>query len=165
MGYVILMLISAAGFLASASCQVLSWHGKDPPGGPAVFLLHFGVFAVWIPLVNLSNRTMPKGAGNNVDRLLAAALPAWVTKAYKVLSFLTALGFVYVIFWFLGQAKHQHQSPLLLEAPKQNLVPPMVLRWISTVWMAFYGFATIGFAGLARLARKQKQELSIDSPP
>jgi len=163
MGFVILMLVAAAGFLASAICQALSWTNPEPPG--ALCLLHFGIFAVWIPLVTFSNRTMPKGAKDNVSHLLVP-LPGWVGKVYKLLPIFGALSFAYFIFWFAVYPflLAKHNAPLLLERPNRDDSVYLLLRAFSPMWMIFYGFATIGFAGLARISRKRKQELPADSP-
>jgi hypothetical protein len=147
MGFLILMLIAAVGFLASAICHGLSWFGLEPPGGHATLCLHVGIFVVWFPLVLFANRTMPKGSRSNIDHLLAE-LPAWVNKVFTILFFYCILNFFYFI---LCTSKYpKHQVPFYLE-----------LRGFSGMWMAFYGYATIGFAGLAR---KRKQEMSA-SPP
>jgi hypothetical protein len=93
MVYAILALVSAAGLLASVACHLVGWLGIDPPAGKAAFALHVGIFVVWIPLVINANRTMPKGAGGNLD-LLLAELPAWARAAVGAL-------FVYAIAHFL----------------------------------------------------------------
>lgn len=164
MGFIILMLIAAAGFFASAGCQVLSWFDPEPPG--ALCLLHFGIFAVWIPLVIFSNRTMPKGARDNVSHLLVP-LPGWVGKVHKLLSTFGALSFAYFIFWLFVYPffLSKHVASLPLEKSNHDDIVYLQLRAFSPMWMVFYGFATIGFAGLARIARKRNQELSAGSPP
>lgn len=151
MGFVILMLIAALGFLASIICHVLSWLGIEPPGGHIVLCLHVGIFIIWLPLVLFANRTMPKGARNNIDHIWAE-LPAWLNKSFSILFAYAILNFVYFVFCTFKYPKHG--IPFSLE-----------LRGFSGMWMIFYGFGTLGFAGLNRLARKRKKELSADSPP
>jgi hypothetical protein len=67
MGYLLLATISAAGLVESVACHRAGWMGIDPPWGKSAFALHVGIFAVWIPLVILANRTMPEGARGNAD--------------------------------------------------------------------------------------------------
>ncbi len=145
MGYLILATIAAAGFLASLVCHIMSWTNNQPALGRSVFLLHAGIFAVWIPLVIFANRTMPRPGGGNLEHLLAE-LPKWLRRALSCLFVYAVLNFVYFI--FCTQKYPKHGVPFSLE-----------LRGFSGHWMMFYGMAAAGFVALAvRLKRRRENE-------
>jgi hypothetical protein len=80
----------------SATCHILGWLRLDPPLGQATLLLHIGLFPLWIPLVNLANRTMPKKGRNNMQHLLAE-LPPWISRLAGAISLYALIRFA----WFL----------------------------------------------------------------
>ena len=129
--------ISAVGLLLSLACHVFGWLQVDPPGGQAAMHLHTGIFIVWIPLVFLTNRTMPR-------KDVLAELPTWATVGVMVL-------FVYA---FLNSI---HFGVMASRFPENQVPFSLVLRGFSGHWMLFYGFAVAGFIGLARLAHKRRQ--------
>ncbi len=148
MGYFILAILAGLGFLASLVCHVMGWLHFYPPGGNTVFLLHIGVFPLWIPLVIFSNRTMPKGAKGNAAHV-QAEVPRWLRRVSAVLFAYALLNFVYFLYSTSQYPKHE--------------VPHYVeLRGFSGHWMLFYAMAGIGFVGLGRLARKRKEELRVE---
>ncbi|WP_295914308.1 hypothetical protein [uncultured Xanthomonas sp.] len=49
-----LLVLAALGFVLSLIVHVMALAGYVPPGGEAVFAMHFGVFIVWLPTVLLS---------------------------------------------------------------------------------------------------------------
>ena len=138
--YLLLAAVAAAGFLASLICHALAWLQIDPPLGHSVMLLHVGIFVVWLPLVLLANRTMPKSGRGNLEHLLAA-VPKWVRIAVGVLFGYTILNFAY--FMDCTGQYPKHDVPFLVE-----------LRGFSGHWMMFYGMATVGFIALGRLQQK-----------
>jgi hypothetical protein len=139
MGYRLLAAISFLGLFASVGCHLAGWLGDDPPGGKAAFALHAGIFAVWVPLVVCANRTMPPGAGGNLDHLLAE-LPRWARAAVGALFGYALVNFVSFV-WSAGQY------------PKGGVPLALEVRGVSGHWMLFYGVAWAGFVALARLAR------------
>jgi len=142
MGYLLLAMIAAAGFVASLACHLMGWLHIEPPLGKSVFLLHIGIFIVWIPLVVFANRTMPKPGRGNFGHLLAE-LPKWGRIATGGLFAYALLNFVYFIF-------------CTRQYPRHGVPPSVELRGFSGHWMMFYGIASAGFVALARLARKRK---------
>jgi hypothetical protein len=146
-GYLFLALMATLGLVASIGCHFLGWLQIEPPLGKSVFLLHIGIFVVWIPLVLFANRTMPKSGRGNFEHLLAE-LPRWVRVATGCLFTYALLNFAYFI--FCTRAYPKHGVPFWLE-----------LRGFSGHWMMFYGFATAGFIALERRARKRKQNGTI----
>jgi len=145
MGYLILATVAAVGFLASLGCHILGWLHIDPPWGKSVFVLHVGFLLLWFPLVLFANRTMPKGAKNNMDHLLAE-FPRVVRRAVAALFAYALLNFVYFLY-------------CTSQYPKRDVPFHIELRGFSGHWMLFYGVAAVGYVALARLARKRR-----DSP-
>jgi hypothetical protein len=143
-GYLTLAALASAGLLASLVCHVMSWLQMEPPWGRSVFILHAGIFVVWIPLVIFANRTMPRPRRANLDHLFAE-LPRWVRVAVGGLFVYTLLNFTY--FAYCTRQYPRLGVPFYLE-----------LRGFSGHWMVFYGFALAGFVALARLSRKRIQE-------
>ena len=143
MGYLFLALIAAVGFAASVTCHLMGWLQLELPWGKSVFLLHAGIFVVWLPLVIFANRTMPtKSRRNNFEHLLAE-LPKWVKTVLGGLFVYALLNFGYFI--FCTSQYPRHEVPFFVE-----------LRGFSGHWMVFYGVASVGFVALRGLARKQK---------
>ena len=142
MAYLIMAFLAGAGFLASLGCHIIGLLQIEPPWGKSVFILHVGIFVVWIPLVFSANRTMPKRNRGNFDHLLVE-LPKWVRIATRVVFVYAAVNFVF--FLVCASQYPKHKVPFTLE-----------LRGFSGHWLLFYGWATAGFIGLSRRARKLK---------
>ena len=142
MGYLMLATIAAVGFLASIVCHVIGWMQIDPPWGKSAFVLHVGFLLLWFPLVMFANRTMPRPGRGNFEHLLRE-LPKWARRATSCLFAYALLNFAYFI--YCASRYPKHEVPFFLK-----------LRGFSGHWMLFYGMAVAGFVGLARLARKRR---------
>ena len=143
-----LAAFSGAGLVASVVCHLMSWFHVVPAWGRSVFLLHAGIFIVWIPLVVFANRTMPKKGRGNFEHLLAE-LPKWARVATSGLFIYALLNFAY--FMICTSRYPKHGVPFVVE-----------LRGFSGHWMMFYGMALAGFVALARLDRKKNRNGHID---
>src|SRR5258708_14820044 len=117
-----LVILTAVGFVLSIIVHGLSIFGVLLPGGDIVFVLHIGIFVIWIPAVILNQRHGGKGV---LDKT-----PPWMKRALGILGAYALLNFGY----------------FMLVAPKtvspeanQHSAPPKVLRGFSGHWMLFYG--------------------------
>ena len=123
-----LMLMAGAGFLLSVLAHVTALLGVQLPG--SVWLLHVGIFVVWIPLVYLQKRnkkgTTTQAWGN---------LPRWLRTTAQVVSVYVVLNFVL----FIATAPGRH------DRKTEGAAPPAVVRGFSGHWMLFYGAAFLGF--------------------
>ncbi|HVJ80680.1 MAG TPA: hypothetical protein VNC50_06385 [Planctomycetia bacterium] len=147
LSFLLLAMLAAAGFVASAAFHGLACLQIPPPGGRVSFALHVGLFVLWFPLVILATRTRPPAAIANADHVLAA-LPLWSRIAIGCLFAYAILNFIHFNF---ASARYP-----------RNAVPlPVTLRGFSGHWMFFYAAAWTGFVGLARLSRKPRG----DRPP
>src|SRR5438876_7972873 len=143
MGYYLLAAVAAAGFVASVVCHLMGWLHIDPPWGRAIFIMHFGIFVVGIPLVISANRTMPRPGRGNLEHLLAE-LPKWARVVTYALVIYALLNLVYFVLF----------SRLY---PGGDVPGSAVVQFFSAGWMFFYGVASLGFVALARLARKRSE--------
>ncbi len=145
MRYVVGCGLAGLGLLCSVVVHVLSIARIEAPLGDAIWLLHAGIFVVWVPLVLAATRTMPKGATGNLDHLLAT-FPPWVRHAVGALFVYTAVNFG----WFIWQTR---------QYPKHHVPYVVVVHGFSGHWLLFYGVATMGFLALRRLERAKQPDL------
>jgi hypothetical protein len=121
--------LAVVGFAVSVVSHLCALFGVAGPLGDQSWVLHVGIFVVWIPAV-LAGQSM----GRNVPSkdFWKAALrgcPAWM-------RYTTYFFFGYAIFNFLL---------FILTAPSgvetAGSVSPSMVRGLSGHWMAFYGAA------------------------
>ena len=143
--YSLLAFISGVGLLLSGVCHLLSWFHLAPPGGKAAFLLHIGIFVVWLPLVICSNQTASTPGRGNFDHLMEQ-LPIWARKCVFGIFVYAMINFV--VFLVLTADYPKHGVPFWLE-----------LRGFSGHWMMFYTVSLAGFVGLRRLRRSVQNRL------
>lgn len=123
------MTLAVCGFLISLAVHLLALAGRLPPGGEAIFAMHFGIFIVWIPAVLVSIRLNQGQRTRNSWKHMLAGCPDWMRYAayglfgYAFLNFFLAFG---------GQTTDQGHT---------NELSPAVLRGFSGHWMLFYGMA------------------------
>jgi hypothetical protein len=136
--YSFLAFLSAVGLFLSACCHLLSWVHVEPPGGEAAFVLHVGIFLVWVPLVFCSKRAQGQ-SGRQTRNQLLEGLPGWVQGCVSTVFAYAMVNFV--LFMILASQYPKHEVPLYLE-----------LRGFSGHWILFYTVALTGFIGLRRKA-------------
>jgi len=127
------MVLAACGFVLSVATHVMALAGETIPGGGLVWVLHIGIFVVWIPTVLVGKR-ITSGA-NNKDfwKVALAGCPAWMRHA---LSIVFVYGIVNFVIFMVSTGAH---------AKPTGTAPPAVVRGFSGHWMIFYGaaFATL----------------------
>jgi hypothetical protein len=138
--YLCLAVFSIAGLIASVVCNILGWLCIGPHGGSIFFLLHLICLGLFLPLVVIANRTMPKPGRDNMKHLFAE-LPRWARSALGGLFAFAMLNFVYFLI-------------CTTRFPKGEVPSYLVLRGFSGHWMLFFGVSLSGYFALARLARK-----------
>jgi len=128
-----LLLIAGAGFLFSLLAHVLALLGVALPGGGLVWMLHVGIFVVWIPTILLSkNRMQGLSRRDQMDALLGDS-PRWMRGAVKILFAYAFVNF----FWFMASTMG-HPRPT-------GAAPPAVIRGFSGHWMVFYAAVFVSF--------------------
>jgi hypothetical protein len=124
------MALGAAGLVLSFLSHLAGWTGVYGPLGRWTWLLHLGLFAVFLPAVAVSPRVQ---AGEKTDSLEVAlcGCPPWMKRMVYVF-------FGYAIVHFLAFAVSMVLSGPEVRGPG---MPPIVVRGFSGHWMAFYAAA------------------------
>ena len=124
------MIFAGVGLVLSVVIHILSIFGVVLPFQDWAFLLHVGIFFIWIPAVALSR-------GNRSRNDLFNRGPKWAQRLLMVV-------FVYALVNFIYAASTQPpRSSRRTEAGKP--APPRVLRGFSGHWILFY---SAGFMAL-----------------
>jgi hypothetical protein len=123
------MVLAALGFLLSVAAHVASIAGVPLPRGQSIWLLHTGIFVVWIPTVLISSKVMRGERRGDFWKIVLSGCPAWA----RVLGY-ALFGYVLLNFFYFvatsGGRGHYAGDP-----------PPSVIRGFSGHWMLFYGVA------------------------
>lgn len=123
------MLLAACGLALSVGAHALSLAGQPVPGGKLVWVLHAGIFVVWVPAVLVLRRPKVQAGSDNSWKSAFAGCPAWMRGGLYFLFGYAMLNFL----WFVATAD-QHKKPA-------GDAPASVIRGFSGHWMAFYGAA------------------------
>ena len=116
------VILAVVGFVLSVIVHGLSLFGVVPPGGDMAFVLHVGIFIIWIPAVILNQR---QGGKDVLDRT-----PRWMKRALAVLGAYALLNFGY----FMIVAPKRGSQEI-----NKHPAPSKVFRGFSGHWMLFYG--------------------------
>jgi hypothetical protein len=126
------MWLAVAGFLASLLVHLFALVGLASPLGLATWLLHIGIFIVWIPTVLIAQRLSRNAKRTDFWKAILRGCPAWVQSGGYIVFAYALVNFVL----FTAQ----------LSAYSKNDVPIAVeYRGFSGHWMCFYyiGAATL----------------------
>ena len=133
-----IMLLALTGFTASAIVHALAVAGVPSPFGPATWVLHVGIFAVWIPTILVAQRLTKTAKQSDFWKAAFRGCPPWVRVGAYLLAGYAALNFILFVV-STGQY------------PK-NEVPDVVnYRGFSGHWMVFYYLATATLYSAIRL--------------
>ena len=120
-----LMWFAVAGFCASVVVHVLALVGVNSPLGSATWLLHIGIFVVWLPTVLVAQRLSKNVKQADLWKAVLRGCPRWVRTGVSVIVGYAIINFVL----FLNQTT----------AYAKNKTPDVVeYRGFSGHWMAFY---------------------------
>jgi hypothetical protein len=166
----LLFLFAALGLFLSMAVHIATFCGIDPQQVcPYVWLLHIGIFAVWIPGLLLNrqrlNAAQSKNRGRNAIAAVTGSAPAWMQRltallfAYGLLNFvifLVTMGAVY------GNGRPRLQNGRYVIAAKRGVViresserefhrfQATEVRGFSGHWMIFYAAAMTGLCSAWR---------------
>ncbi len=147
-------IIAGAGFLLSLAAHLLALNGKSLPVGGWIWMLHVGIFAVWLPAILINRR---KGQNSLRKEDLGRAMngaPRWMRGTLLVV-------FVYALFnfaLFMGSTIGQSRGHKKDRSP----APPAVIRGFSGHWMVFYGAAFVTFYSALRRSKRGQDRLGWD---
>jgi hypothetical protein len=120
--------VAVAGFVASLIVHVLALIGVDSPFGSATWLLHLGIFVVWVPTVLVVQRRTRGSRQAAFWKATFSGLPAWVTVGACVV-----IGYAILNFALFA---------LVTDRYPRNKMPDIVeYRGFSGHWLVFYYMA------------------------
>jgi hypothetical protein len=140
------VIFAGIGLVLSIVVHVFSLFGVALPLKDAVFLLHMGIFVIWLPVVALNQG---KRKGND----FFSRGPKWAQRLLTVI-------FVYAIANFIYFAATQPPRSSR-KSGSSNPAPPGVLRGFSGHWILFY---SAGFMVLWN-ARSERRAIPPVRPP
>jgi hypothetical protein len=137
--------LALIGFAASVAVHVSTFLGADPQEwSPPVWLLHVGIFAVFVPAILLQKRTKKSRGGN-----VLSAAPPWMR-----LTLGTLFGYCFLNFAVFSARMdgtpgegpkagsfilHNHgRFVRSITAPEYHHYRALVVRGFSGHWMLFY---------------------------
>jgi hypothetical protein len=125
------MFAAVAGFALSAIAHITSIAGVELPGGKAVFLLHAGIFVVWLPALLVMHRV--SGGINRRDlwKVALSGCPSWMRTAVYAIFVYAFLNFFYFFATTAGLPKHASGGVSTIAE----------VRGFSGHWMIFYSAA------------------------
>jgi len=122
------MLLAACGLMLSIVAHGMALLGLVIPGGRLVWVLHFGIFVVWIPTGLTMMWSTRYTSYNRVWKQALGGCPVWMRSGVYLL-------FGYAMFNFiLFMATMPGNKPT-------GDAPPSIVRGFSGHWMVFYGAA------------------------
>ena len=137
------LLIAGAGFLLSLTAHVLALFGIAMPGGGSVWMLHVGIFLVWIPAILVCRRRFQFVARKDQMEALLGDCPRWMRRGVNILFAYAIVNF----FLFLAS--------MMVNPKLTGTAPPEVIRGFSGHWMVFYAVAFVAFYSRIRRAEKK----------
>lgn len=129
--------LAAAGLALSVLSHAAALAGISGPLGGYTFVLHVGVFVVWIPAVLASNRLTRNVSRKDFWKGALRGCPDWMK--YMTYAFLG-----YALLNFLVFAVGAPSSKFKLGVPNgssASSLTPEAVRGFSGHWMAFYSAA------------------------
>jgi hypothetical protein len=144
----VLMFVAGAGFCLSLIAHLLALFGVAMPGGGIVWLLHVGIFVVWIPAVFASKGKLRDIPRKEHMKAMMRDCPLWMRRAVTIMFVYALINFV---LFMLSTAGHPKPT---------GAAPPSVIRGFSGHWMLFYSVAFATFYSLMR--RSGHRESSIE---
>lgn len=90
--------IAVIGFLVSGAAHILSFTAVDLERAlPSVFLLHIGIFVVWIPAVFAANKLTREQGQKDFLKVLRQCCPVWLVRLCGGLFCYALFNFIFTI--------------------------------------------------------------------
>jgi len=123
-------VLAGIGLVISLVSHLYALFNLPGPLGEASWILHVGIFVVWIPAV-LAGQSMAKNVpSKDFWKAALRVCPPWMK--YLTYGFFGYAGINFVIFMFNAPSGQAATDPGM---------PPSVVRGFSGHWMAFYSAA------------------------
>ena len=167
----ILGVVATLGFTASLAVHLFSYAGYAITETlPGTWLLHLGVFVVWIPVLVILNGARRADEGLNY---LLESIPVWVILVVLIGGQLIFVSGMAAMLAEPGVPKESggryflvNKGTVLREISEEKFHHLEVLddRSTSAVWMLFYGFAAIVFLFVAPMIEAERERSSLPAP-
>jgi hypothetical protein len=159
----LIILLSAVGLIISALVHFSTYVGFDPQSdGPAVWLLHIGVFIVFIPAVWVAN--IKRQADVRKSNQFWPLAPTWMKNLTNLLGLYAGVNFVIFIYLIMvvmgggtpekepGGYVLRNHGTLVRKISEQEYhrYRAYIMRGFSGHWVLFYALAmTMAASGVA----------------
>lgn len=143
-----LIALSLVGLVLSLWVHLGALAGRKVAPESFFFMLHIGIFVVWLPAVLVAQRRIGSMQRRDMWKVLLARTPEWVR--YMVYGFGTYAIVNFLIFIAHAPPNGSNGDP-----------PAVVWRGFSGHWMAFYAaaFAIFYSAAISKSTRRQGSQL------
>lgn len=139
-----LMWLAIAGFCASLVVHVLALFGVPSPFGAATWLLHAGIFVVWLPTVLVAQRLAKSVRQADLWKAILRGCPPWVRTGAYVVGGYAFVNFAVFAFQTVTYAKG-------------NIPENIEYRGFSGHWMVFYFVGAAALYSASRLGLSQRR--------
>ena len=124
------IVLSAMGLILSLIVHTSALLGRDLGFGQAVWALHIGIFAVWLPTVLVLRNTTKDFKQRDLWKAALRGCPDWMRKMTYGFFGYAIVNFAIFMFSTINHPGSNSGAPT-----------PAVLRGFSGHWMAFYSAA------------------------
>jgi hypothetical protein len=121
-------ILSGVGLVLSMASHAAALFGAQGPLGDFAFVLHIGIFVVWIPAILAAHRLVQNARWKDFWKAALRGCPGWMT---------------YMTYGLAGYAVFNF-AVFAMATPTTGQAGPMspeVVRGFSGHWMAFYSAA------------------------
>jgi hypothetical protein len=133
--------LSALGLILSILAHVASWLDLNVP--EAAFMLHIGIFVVWIPTVLIANSLTKNHDRKNFWKVVLRGAPKWAQSLMYGIFYYALVNFVLFFLQVFG----------VINAPDQDRSISEI-RFASGHWMAFYCVALVTLYSATQIQKK-----------
>jgi hypothetical protein len=162
------VLLSAFGLVASAVAHFSTFAGVDPQQVfPAVWLLHIGIFIVFIPAVATQNSK--RSIQDKKSAQFGPLAPVWMKKLTGALFMYMFINFAIFIYMMSGGSPSQRDGGYVLQSHgkvirqisehEYHRYRAYEVRGLSGHWMAFYSIAMTILASAVSVRKAAAKEI------
>jgi len=150
----VFLVIAFVGFGLSVIAHGLTFVGINPQNAvPWIWVLHLGIFVVWIPTVLVSKKLTDQSKNKDAWKQAVKYSPAWMTKLCGVLFAYALFNFIFTMVALSGGGKpavvngekvlRSHGKVIRkLTDEEYDRHQAHEVRLFSGHWMLFYGVAS-----------------------
>lgn len=167
---IVVLLTNVALFLLSIAAHATTYFGIDPQAEyPLVWLLHVGVFLIFIPLLVIHKKETGGRFGKIEHSLVMEYAPEWMRVVFIVLTVYTAMNFA-LCFILLeegspdiwdGRYVLQNHGEFIKEVSQEayQRFVSYEIRLFSGHWIVFYFYPIMGYCSYLSKEETEYEEL------